>query len=56
MPDDTRTPPRVRSPFARLTLPAQVVAVLLYLAVMAALLAAITGLVAFILKTIHEAL
>ena len=56
MPDDTRTPPRVRSHFARLTPPAQVVAVLLYLAVMMALLAAITGLAVFILKTIREAL
>lgn len=56
MPDDGRTPPRVRSPFARLTLPAQVVAALLYLAVMMVLLATITGLAVFILKTIREAL
>lgn len=48
-------PPRPRH-FARLTLQAQVIAVLMYVAVVMVLLAAIAGAGAFMLKMIREAI
>jgi hypothetical protein len=50
------TKPHRSPPFKRLTLGAQVVAVLLYVAVIMALLAAITGAAVFMVNTIRGAI